>query len=58
MPYQKVDRIAKLIPFQLKMTVDKAMKDVKELRELYESDPEIKELLDMARKVEGMPRHA
>ena len=58
MPYQKVDKIAKLIPFQLKMTVDKAMRDVKELRELYEADPEIKELLDMARKVEGMPRHA
>lgn len=39
MPYQKVDKIAKLIPFQLKMTVDKAMRDVKELRELYEADP-------------------
>ena len=56
--YQKVDKIAKLVPRTLKMTVDKAINEVKELRELYESDPEIKELLNMAKKVEGMPRHA
>ncbi len=56
--YQKVDKVAKLIPNRLKITVEKALDEVYELKELYNNDPEIKELLDMAKKVEGMPRHA
>lgn len=57
-PYQQVDGIAKLVPNELKMTLDKALQVSADLKQMYESDPKIKELLDMARKIEGMPRHA
>ncbi len=57
-PYNKVDQVAKLVPMSLGMTLDTAMKQSKDLRERYESDPQVRDLLDMARKVEGMPRHA
>ncbi|MBC8584173.1 DNA polymerase III subunit alpha [Youxingia wuxianensis] len=57
-PYQQVDTIAKLVPMELHMTLDKALKVSSELRGYYESSPQIKQLLDMARKIEGMPRHA
>ncbi len=56
--YQKVDKIAKLIPTQLKITVEKAINTTKELKEIYDTDEEVRELLDMAKKVEGMPRHS
>ena len=58
MPYQTVDTIAKLVPMELKMTLDKALGISKELKTRYDADPQVKELLDMARKLEGMPRHA
>ncbi len=58
MAYSVVDNIAKQIPNELNITLDKALKRSSEFRELYESDNEAKELIDMARKVEGMPRHA
>lgn len=58
MPYSQVADIAKLIPFELKMTIDKALKNSKELSALYEENPEVKRLIDLARKVEGLPRHA
>ena len=57
-PYNKVDQVAKLVPLSLGMTLDTAMKQSKELREKVEAGPQVKELWDMARKVEGMPRHA
>lgn len=57
-PYNKVDQVAKLVPMSLGMTLDTAMKQSKDLRERYDSDDQVRELLDMARKVEGMPRHA
>ena len=57
-PYNKVDQVAKLVPFSLGMTLDTALKQSRELRERVESDPQVGELFDMARKVEGMPRHA
>lgn len=57
-PYAVCDQTAKLIPFELGITIDKAMAASPELREKYAADPQIKELIDMARKVEGMPRHA
>ena len=57
-PYNKVDQVAKMMPLSLGMTLDTAMKQSKELREKVEADPQVKELWDMARKVEGMPRHA
>ncbi len=57
-PYNEVDTIAKLIPFQLDMTIDKALELNPELKSRYEEDSRIKELIDTARLLEGMPRHA
>lgn len=57
LPYAAVDIIAKLIPTELNMTIDKAINNVSELRGMYEADPQIKELIDMARRLEGLPRH-
>ena len=56
--YQTVDQVAKLVPMELHMTIEKALSSSAELRELCNSDPKIAELIEMARKVEGMPRHA
>lgn len=58
MPYAQVADIAKLIPNELKMTLDKALKESKEFKSMYESVPEVKRLIDLARKVEGLPRHS
>ncbi len=57
-PYQDVDVVAKLVPTELKMTLTKALKVSKELKQLYDTDEKIKELIDVAIKIEGMPRHA
>ncbi len=57
MSYAKVDEIAKLIPRQLGITVDGALKSVSQLRRKYADDPEIKKLLDYARALEGRPRN-
>lgn len=51
------DRVAKMIPFELKMTIDRALEINSRLRAEYESNDVIKSWLDMARKLEGMPRH-
>ncbi|MFI3171532.1 MAG: DNA polymerase III subunit alpha [Eubacteriales bacterium] len=56
-PYAATDAIAKLIPQELNITIEKALKDVAELRGLYEDDPQVKELIDMSRRLEGLPRH-
>ncbi len=56
-PYADVDRVAKLVPFDLKMTIDKALEISVELKQLYDADPRVKNLIDMARKLEGLPRH-
>ncbi len=58
LPYNKVDLVAKQVPMELGVTLDGALKSSQGFRELYESDSQIKELVDMARKLEGMPRHA
>ncbi len=58
LPYALADTAAKQVPWELNMTLDKALSQSKVLREQYESDTQIRELIDMARKVEGMPRHA
>ena len=58
LPYNLCDKTAKLIPHAVGMTLEKAIKTTPELKNLYETDDQIKELLDMASKVEGMPRHA
>jgi len=57
-PLSEVDAIAKLIPEQLKMTIDKALKAEPELQSLYDSDPRVTALLDHARNIEGLARHA
>lgn len=58
MPYGTVDVIAKLVPMEPKMTLTKALSVSKELKARYDTDPQVKELLDMSLKLEGMPRHA
>ena len=58
LPYNVCDKTAKLIPHAVGMTLEKAISTTPELKNLYETDDQIKELLDMASKVEGMPRHA
>mgnify|MGYP000402857962 CR=1 FL=1 len=55
MPYAKCDAVAKMIPGDLGMTLGKALK-TPELREAYDSDPEIKYLIDMSRRLEGLPQ--
>ncbi len=57
-PYTVADTVAKLVPFDLKMTLDKALESAPRLREKYDEDPVVRRLLDMSRRVEGMPRHA
>lgn len=57
-PFGEVDKVAKLIPGNLGMTIERALNESPDLKQLYDSQPRIKSLLDMARKVEGMPRHA
>ena len=56
--YQTVDTVAKMIPMVLGITIKKALKESREIKELYNSDNQVKELLDTAQKLEGMPRHA
>ncbi len=58
MPYSTVDNIAKQIPNELNITIDRALKRSVDFKALYDNDVDAKELIDMARKVEGMPRHA
>ena len=58
LPYSQVDRIVKLMPDDLKIkTIHDAMEASPELREVYETDPDAKELLDIANKIQGMPSH-
>lgn len=57
-PYATVDVIAKLVPFEINITIEKALKISKELRTRYNEDEQTKNLLDIAMSIEGMPRHA
>jgi len=57
-PYGEVDAIAKMIPFQIGMSIEKAMELNPELRQRYNDDERVKELIDTAKLLEGMPRHA
>jgi DNA polymerase-3 subunit alpha len=57
-PYGFVDRIAKLIPFELGITLDKALQDSEDLKKLYESDEEVRALIDLAQSLEGLTRNA
>ena len=55
--YGKVDKIAKLVPAVINMTLDRALEESDKFREAYENDAESKRLIDTARKVEALPRH-
>ncbi len=57
-PYGFVDQIAKLIPFDIGMTLEKAMEEEKELRQRYNAEEDVKSLFDLARKLEGISRNA
>ena len=57
-PLPYVDKIAKLIPDDLKMTIDKAVKQEPELTQLMEQDPDVRRLFDISRRLEGLSRHA
>jgi DNA polymerase-3 subunit alpha len=56
--YAEVDVIAKMIPFELGMTIDKALTVNSELRKSYEEDDRVKDLIDISRTLEGLPRHS
>ena len=58
MPYSMVDNVAKLIPRDLGITLERALEASNELRSLYENDANIKRLIDLAQSVEGMPRNS
>jgi DNA polymerase-3 subunit alpha len=58
MPYSEVDRVAKLIPFALGMSLTRALDESSELRNIYREDNIIRNLIDSARGVEGIARHA
>ena len=57
LPYAMCDKIAKMVPAELNITLDRALTVNPELRELYESDEQVGELIDMSRRLEGLPRH-
>ena len=57
LPYATCDSIAKMIPTEIGITIDKALKMNPELRRLYETDPSVTKLIDMSRRLEGLPRH-
>ncbi len=56
-PYAQCDAIAKMIPRDLGMTLDRALKERPDLRKAYESDEQVKYLIDMSKRLEGLPRH-
>ena len=56
-PYAQVDNVAKMIPMELGITIEKALKSNPELRQAYESDEVVKNLVDMSMRLEGLPRH-
>ena len=57
LPYATVDTVAKMIPNEIGITIEKALKGNQDLRNLYQGDGEIKYLIDMAKRLEGLPRH-
>ena len=57
LPYAFVDGIAKMIPTELNITLDRALTMNPELKKVYETDEQVKELIDMSKRLEGLPRH-
>ena len=57
-PYAKCDQLAKLVPNELNMTLEKALSVSKELKNLYDTEEETKQMIDMCLRLEGLPRHS
>jgi DNA polymerase-3 subunit alpha len=57
MPFAEVDRIAKMVPAQLNITLDQALKDSPALQQAYEKEPQVREIIDIAKKLEGLARN-
>ena len=57
LPYAFVDTIAKMVPTELNITLDKALAMNPELKKLYQEDDQVRELIDMSKRLEGLPRH-
>jgi DNA polymerase-3 subunit alpha len=57
-PLDEADKLAKLVPEELKMTIDKALEREEKLRQLYETDPKVREVIDVGRRLEGLARHS
>ena len=57
LPYGYVDSIAKMVPGELNITLDRALTMNPELKKLYQEDEQVRELIDMSRRLEGLPRH-
>ena len=57
LPYALCDTIAKMIPQELGITIDKALEMNPDLKTVYETDPKVRELIQMSRRLEGLPRH-
>lgn len=57
LPYSEGDRIAKMIPDDLHITIEKALEKNPELKNVYENEPQVKRVIDMSMKLEGLPRH-
>ena len=57
MPYAEVDRIAKMIPTTLNITIDQALEDSPPLAQAYENEPQVRQIIDTAKKLEGLVRN-
>ncbi|MBR3888584.1 MAG: DNA polymerase III subunit alpha [Clostridia bacterium] len=57
-PYSKADTISKNVPMELHMTLEKALEMNPELKQMYDEDPEVKNIIDISKRLEGLPRHA
>ncbi len=57
LPYSRGDQLAKMIPNELNITLAKALEENNEFRQLYDTDPEVKDVIDMCMRLEGLPRH-
>ena len=58
LPFAEVDRVAKLVPSEIGVTIDQALEDSPDLGEIYRSNPQIRNVINIARKLEGLTRHA
>ena len=57
LPYSLCDQVSKMVPAELNITLDLALQKNPELKALYESDEQVKKLIDMSKRLEGLPRH-